>query len=219
MPLHPAVAQSKPLTGHVNQATPFCKNLSQILNAFQVNRKFAASTESPCLSLVLRYRVVVLSGVPPIYAPVGGGGRLSAVQRVIAFLITTAAAGLLLTAYWLNPDPSGTGTHLGLGLPRCAFMYYSGLPCPSCGMTTSFSYFAHGNLLASFWVQPMGTLLALLAAMTVWAAGYCACTGRDVSRLVRRWPLQQITIALVALAIAAWGWKIVIHLRGIDGWR
>ena len=37
------------------------------------------------------------------------------------------------------------------------------------------------------------------------------------------WQLAQIGVdpllTLVVIGIAAWGWKILIHLRGIDGWR
>ena len=86
-------------------------------------------------------------------------------------------------------------------------------------MTTSFSYFAHGNLLASLWIQPMATLLATLTAMFFWAAGYAAMSGSDVTRLTRRWPFQWIVPSLVLFGIAAWGWKIFIHLHGMDGWR
>ena len=82
---------------------------------------------------------------------------------------------ILLLAAYLRPSPSGMGTHQqGLGLPACNFLRTTGLPCPSCGMTTSFAWFAKGNLLASAYVQPMGTILALLAAACVWGGFYIA---------------------------------------------
>ena len=53
-------------------------------------------------------------------------------------------------AYALEPDPRGFGTHQSLGLPPCTFRALFGIPCPSCGMTTSFSHFMHGNLWQAF---------------------------------------------------------------------
>lgn len=157
--------------------------------------------------------------VPPIYAPIPTPARLTIFQRFIAGVSAAAAFTVLALAYHLPPDPSGTGTHTGLGLPRCVWLYATGLPCPSCGMTTSFSYFAHGNVLASLWIQPMATLLALLTGMYFWAAAYAAISGNDITRLTRRWRWQMIVPSLIVLAIAAWGWKIYIHLHGLDGWR
>jgi hypothetical protein len=31
-------------------------------------------------------------------------------------------------------------------------------------------------------------------------------------------PGMTLTLAAMGLGIAAWGWKILIYLRGIDGW-
>jgi hypothetical protein len=74
----------------------------------------------------------------------------------------------------LQPSPSGVGSHQGLGMQRCQLLDRSGVPCPSCGMTTSFSWFARGNVAASFYVQPMGMLMALSAACCVWGGLYVA---------------------------------------------
>lgn len=141
------------------------------------------------------------------------GGRL---------LAGTMAAGCLLVlvlAAWLPPSPTGYGTHRGLGLSECAFLARYNLPCPACGMTTSFAWFARGNLPASLYVQPMGTALAAGAAMAVWVAGYVAATGRPVHRLIGVVPDRLWVVPLLSLAVAAWAWKMFIHLRGIDGWR
>jgi hypothetical protein len=85
-------------------------------------------------------------------------------------------------------------------------------------MTTSWSWFVRGNVRASLYVQPMGTLLALMASWCVWVSFYVAITGRPVYRLLRVVPGRYYCVPLVALAIAAWGWKIYIHLAGRDGW-
>ncbi len=85
-------------------------------------------------------------------------------------------------------------------------------------MTTSYAWFARGNFLASFYVQPMGFLLALLTVVAFWMGLYVALTGRAVYRLLARGPSRYYVPGLLVWAIIAWGWKIFIHLHGIDGW-
>jgi predicted Na+-dependent transporter len=61
-------------------------------------------------------------------------------------------------------------THRKLGLPPCTFYLMSGLPCPSCGMTTSFALLAHGDVAASLRANWVGTTLAVFwAGLLVWA--------------------------------------------------
>ncbi|HEY8665014.1 MAG TPA: hypothetical protein VIL86_00030, partial [Tepidisphaeraceae bacterium] len=90
------------------------------------------------------------------------------------------------------------------------------------GMTTSFSWFTRGNLLASLYIQPFGMVLAAACCAWIWIGSYVAITGRPVLRLLRFLPGHNPTmtcgLVLMFFAIAAWGWKIFIHLKGIDGW-
>ena len=44
----------------------------------------------------------------------------------------------LVIAAALSPSNAGHGTHRQLGLPACGWQTNMGLPCPTCGMTTSF---------------------------------------------------------------------------------
>jgi hypothetical protein len=86
-------------------------------------------------------------------------------------------------------------------------------------MTTSFAYFSRGNLLASLYVQPMGMVLAALTVAAFWTSLYIALTGRPALRLLQLIPAGYYFLPLMFFGIAAWGWKIFIHLHGIDGWR
>jgi hypothetical protein len=86
-------------------------------------------------------------------------------------------------------------------------------------MTTSWSWFARGNLAASLWVQPMGTILALGAAAAFWAGLYVAVTRRPAHRLIAYLPGGYITGSLLTLAFLAWVWKIYIQLHHLDGWH
>ncbi|HET6249769.1 MAG TPA: DUF2752 domain-containing protein [Tepidisphaeraceae bacterium] len=124
----------------------------------------------------------------------------------------------MITAARLEPSHTGVATHRGLGLPPCEFLRRTGLPCPSCGMTTSFSWFARGNIAASLYVQPMGTLLAALTCATIWIGLYVAITGRPVYRLFGLASGRYLYMPLLVMGLAAWGYKILIHLSGHDGW-
>jgi hypothetical protein len=138
--------------------------------------------------------------------------------RLLALGIAIGCLAVLLTAVYLPPSPTGVATHRGLGLAECGLLARTGIPCMACGMTTSFSWFVRGNLLASFYVQPMGCLLALLTCCTVWIGFYIAITGRPVYRLLGLITGRYLLIPMLTFAIMAWGWKILIHLTGHDGW-
>jgi hypothetical protein len=159
------------------------------------------------------------AGYTVIYARRAAAAPVPWAGRVLAGSVAAGCLALLLVAAWLVPSPDGFGTHQGLGLAPCAFLARTNLPCPACGMTTSFAWFARGNLVASAYVQPMGAVLAAIAAMSVWACGYVAATGRPLHRLLGVVPDRLWLVPLLTVAVAAWGWKMYIHLHGIDGWR
>src|SRR4051812_18290656 len=103
-----------------------------------------------------------MTAVPLIYSPAPGSARLAMGPRLLALLIALSCLGVLVTAALLTPSPSGTGTHQRMGFQSCQFLRTTNVPCPTCGYTTAATWFAHGNWLASFYVQPMGFLFALL---------------------------------------------------------
>jgi len=156
--------------------------------------------------------------IPIIYAPRLGPARVSFWGRLLALAIALACLAVLVTAALIPPSPAGIGSHEHLRLEPCQFLAKTGLPCPSCGMTTSFAWFVRGNLLASFYVQPMGMILAVLCCCAIWSGFYIAITGRSAHRMARNLNWTPIVVTGIALWLAAWGWKIWIHLHGIDGW-
>jgi len=89
---------------------------------------------------------------------------------LVAGLVGWAVVG---AAAWLQPDARGFGTHQQLGLPPCMFEAYTHVPCPGCGLTTSFAHMAHGHLLQAFGAHLMGPFLFLLtlgvAVASPWA--------------------------------------------------
>lgn len=156
---------------------------------------------------------------PLIFTHRQGPVPLTVVERIIALTLAVGCLAVLCVGAWLRPSVTGTGTHQQLGLMPCGFYQRTGIPCPSCGYTTAFTYFSHGNWVASFYVQPMGFLLALISGMTVWAGFYVAITGRPVHRLLTRIPSRYYAWPLIIFALLAWGYKILLTLCGHDGWR
>lgn len=63
------------------------------------------------------------------------------------------------TGHFSATDPTDTplyGIHTQLHLPPCLFKVITGLPCPFCGLTTSFTLLTHGNLGHAFLANPSG---------------------------------------------------------------
>lgn len=158
-----------------------------------------------------------LVALPVIYTRIEGAVPLSPANRALAALVAGACLTVLVIGALLRPDAHGFGTHTQLGFQSCQFKARTGLPCPSCGFTTAFTCFAHGAFLSSFYVQPMGAVLALLTAATIWVGFYIAVTGRPVHRLFRMIPGRYYLMPLLVFALLAWGWKVLLTLTGHDG--
>lgn len=155
-----------------------------------------------------------LPPVPILYVRPGTPARATVGNRLVALAIAAVALVVLVIASQLTPSPTGMGTHEALGLNQCEFVVRTGLPCPSCGMTTSFAHFANGNWPASGYTQPMGFALAVLACTAVWGGAYVAISGRPAWRVVRAVPGTTIVVSLLVLVVAAWAWKIVLVVNG-----
>ena len=149
----------------------------------------------------------------------GASPRLSFRGRLIALVLALGCLMVLVTAASITPARKGVETHLQLGLSPCSFYRTTGIPGPDCGMTTSFAWFVRGNLVASFYVQPMGFVLALLTMVTATSGVFVALTGQPVySHLRYRVYPPFVLMILVIWALAAWAWKAYSHAHGLDGW-
>lgn len=52
-------------------------------------------------------------------------------------------------------------------IPLCSFRWVTGVPCPTCGMTTCFRLMMHGHALAAARVSPLGLLVFLVTVLAV----------------------------------------------------
>lgn len=119
-------------------------------------------------------------------------------------LLAVALLTPLAVARRLTPNSAGLGTHQQLGLPPCTVVWYFGMRCPSCGMTTSWSLAARGRFLAACQANAGGFLLAITSAIVgPWAL---------VSGLRGRWLwgppgdrlLSAVAVIIVGVTLVDW---------------
>jgi Protein of unknown function (DUF2752) len=104
--------------------------------------------------------------------PVGTRGRW------LLFVWSLFLLGGFALAGGMEPDPRGYGTHERLGLPPCTFRTLFDLPCPSCGMTTSFSCMTRGRFAEAAQANIGGALLAVVCAAQIPWCWLSASRGR-----------------------------------------
>lgn len=132
------------------------------------------------------------------------GVRARLRARLLWAAVASGALGVLLTSRWLEPHPSGVGTHVALGLPPCSVLLTLGLPCPTCGLTTAFAHAARLELAKSLRAHPLGlplfvVLLALLPACLRWAL-----RAEPPLRVVERLRLDRCTLLLLLSLLGSW---------------
>ncbi len=86
-------------------------------------------------------------------------------DRKWAALVAVPSMSVLAVASALTPSNTGVGTHTQLGLEPCIMLSSMGIPCPMCGMTTTFSLMAHYRPIEAVLNQPFGVVLFLLTAV------------------------------------------------------
>lgn len=124
-------------------------------------------------------------------------------------MLAAGSLALLLVSMMLHPSGAGHGTHTQLGMPECGWVVAFNKPCPTCGMTTAFSHAAHGQFAAALTDQPMGTLLAVFTASVFWGGLHVGVTGCRLDRLVRVVLSPRMLWFVAALAMGAWGYKLL----------
>jgi len=138
---------------------------------------------------------------------------LSPVERGLHLFVAAAfAAAIALAIFVLAPDPSGRGAHRQLGLPPCMLEYLTGIPCPLCGMTTSFTLMARGRILQALDVQPAGALAFSALIVAIAALLLAAAAGRGLNEWAWRRFLSVSSILALIIIIAAWCRGIYIAL-------
>jgi hypothetical protein len=123
------------------------------------------------------------------------------------------ALGLTLvfvTAWRLNPyHPDGRArrmeTHRELGLPPCNFKVTTGLPCPACGMTTSFALLVRGDVVNSLRANAVGTLLAVFSLLVIPWCLISFVLGRPLFLVSIEKTMAVIVLVFLGLTMLRWG--------------
>ncbi|MCB9684329.1 MAG: DUF2752 domain-containing protein [Alphaproteobacteria bacterium] len=133
-----------------------------------------------------------------------------AVTRIGSLGLAVGISCVFVAAALVEPDPSGHGTHLRLGLGNCSFLTMTGWPCPMCGATTTFALMAHLRPLEALINQPFAFLLFLMSAfgLGVSVAEVVDPRGRW-TRIVRVLEPRETLWAILFLVFMglAWGYK------------
>lgn len=112
------------------------------------------------------------------------GLKLTAAERWIRASIVAIATIPILIA-WLYV------VGVALPLPPCPFRYFTGIPCPTCGMTRSLLALAHGDFIHAVAEHLFGPLVFL---GFLGAIGHCLWelrVGRPVSTVYTRLLVNQ----------------------------
>ena len=129
------------------------------------------------------------------------GYPLGRASRVLLAVWSLCLLAGFAVAVDVEPDPRGYGTHERLGLPGCTFRTIFGVPCPSCGMTTSFAYFVRGRFVSAAASNMAGLLLAAVCVLQVPWCWLSVVTGR-------LWKVTRPDLCLL--------WLVVV-LSGVSG--
>lgn len=138
--------------------------------------------------------------------------------RWMSVAVAVGSGAVLGLAALLEPSPAGHGTHTQLGLGSCSFLSATGVPCPMCGATTSFSLMAHLRPLDAVVNQPFATLLFLLTASVFAVALVEIVDPRDRWQRLYRWvgPREGF-LALAFLVFMGLGWAYKAWQMGAAG--
>jgi len=131
-------------------------------------------------------------------------------ERLPWLIALGGAIAMLVVARSVEPSPTGIGTHEQLGLPPCLFFKLTGLPCPSCGLTTSFAHAARLHFYDALVTQPFGLGVFFLTVLFIPLSCYLIYRRVPAERvLFGRWS-NPVLYTLVVLYALGWIYKIIV---------
>lgn len=132
-------------------------------------------------------------------------------RRLVCGVVGLAALGVVGLSLWVKPDARGYGTHEALGLPPCGLKFVTNIPCPSCGMTTSFAHAARLDWRCSLDAHPGGLVLfgavAITAIVSLSGLVGSPAQAERAERWVQGFPWWQAGIAFFAVFLMIWVYR------------
>jgi hypothetical protein len=133
-----------------------------------------------------------------------------------AGLISLATITLVI-ARLLTPSAKGYGTHQQLGLPPCIFFNLTGIPCPSCGLTTSVAHAARLQFYQAFLTQPFGLIVFCLTVTCIPAFAYLIRRRISWREAIQLRGVHTLFYLLLTIYLLSWVYKIVmVKMQGLD---
>lgn len=136
-------------------------------------------------------------------------------RRIAGGWWATGAAACLVVARMLTPSPTGYGTHLQVIPIPCLWRAVTGLPCPSCGLTTALAWMARGEIARAWHSNPCGPFVYLAAwVFLAWGLLAAAFGVADPGEALNRRPVIAGVICMyiaVWLVRLAWIWLGAAH--------
>lgn len=174
------------------------------------------SPESPQTLAAAVPPVLPLAPEPEPLTPEQQAAALQLKTRAWCAFVFAICASMLAVGMWLRPDPRGVETHTQLGLLPCGFYSATGIPCPTCGCTTSVTHFAHGQWISSFATQPFGFLVGLVATILVPLSAFGIVTGRwtGPSMFWLSWHWPKWVFGGIGWLLLSWVYKIWLVKHG-----
>jgi len=129
--------------------------------------------------------------------------RASLRQRIVAVVVLLCVVGFFVLARLAGAGKVDTDRWL----EPCGFRQKYGLPCPTCGMTTSALSFAQGKIKESFYIQPAGGLFCSLLVVAAFLAFLTAFLGvyfGFLKRFFAEVKIRHIILALIIIIAAGW---------------
>ncbi len=143
------------------------------------------------------------------YVPARSSSWVSRVGWFFLFIIPLA---VVITATQVTPAPEGMGTHQQLGLPPCGFLVVTGIPCPGCGLTTSFAHMVRGQFSGATFANPFGVMLFLVTFFTIPVAAIGLYKGSPVLDTLERLHAEKWAILLSITSILVWVVRVARQL-------
>jgi hypothetical protein len=126
-------------------------------------------------------------------------GRERAIAAGIVLVIATGFGSL-----WLLQR---VGFDFGVLFGPCGMKQRTGLPCPTCGMTTCFLAFARGEPITAFYTQPAGGFLCSLLVVGAFFAFLTGAFGVYfcfLDRLLAELKIKYMVVGLLVILAAGW---------------
>lgn len=134
------------------------------------------------------------------------------VNRIVWAILFVVPVAVFITAALIEPAPAGHGTHMQLGLPPCGFIEVTGLPCPGCGLTTSFAHMIRGHFIGAAFANPFGVLLFGMTAAWIPLAAFGVVRGFSVLATLDELRVDRWGMFVVGSSMVIWGVRVVTLL-------